>query len=156
MTAQQTGGKIDGQAKQDQNRIALSMDAMPRMIVADHTLLEQAVQNLVSNALKYSPTSERIEIKGLRAGNDIAISVTDQGVGIPPDEISFIAERFFRARTAEGIAGTGIGLNFVSQIMELHDGRIEIESVEGEGSTFTLRFPYRPVELAGLSPADAA
>ena len=145
----------DSQPDEDQTRIVLALETMPRLAIVDNTLLEQAVQNLVSNALKYSPTSAMVMVRGGKSGDDVWISVEDRGVGIPADEIGFIAERFFRARTAEGIAGTGIGLNFVSQIMDLHSGRIEIHSVEGEGSTFSLVFPYRPVELAGLSSADA-
>jgi two-component system sensor histidine kinase SenX3 len=136
----------DGQPEEDQNRIELSIDDLPRRAMADTTLLEQAVQNLVSNALKYSPPSSLVVIRGTRQGTDVVISVEDSGLGIPADEIPFISERFFRARTAEGVPGTGIGLHFVSQIMDLHGGRLEVESTEGKGSTFTLRFPYRPAE----------
>jgi two-component system sensor histidine kinase SenX3 len=75
----------------------------------------------------------------------LPISVEDSGVGVPADELGFVTERFFRARTAEGIPGTGIGLNFVSQIMALHDGGGEVRSTEDKGSTFSLIFPYRPV-----------
>lgn len=106
--------------------------------------MEQAVQNLVSNALKYSPSESPIWVRAAQVGTDITISVEDSGVGIPADELGFVTERFFRARTAEGIPGTGIGLNFVSQIMSLHQGRVDVNSAEGKGSTFTLVFPYRP------------
>ncbi len=145
-------GILESQPDEDQARIELSLSSLPRAAMADRTLLEQAIQNLISNAIKYSPENTPVRVRGERLAGNIAISVEDSGVGIPEDEIGFVSERFFRARTAEGIAGTGIGLNFVSQIMALHGGRIDIRSVEGKGSTFTLLFPYRPVDL----PTEAA
>lgn len=145
----------ESQQDEDQARIVLALDALPRLAIIDNTLLEQAVQNLISNALKYSPASTSIVVRGSRRGDNVVIDVEDCGVGIPSDEIAFITERFFRARTAEGIAGTGIGLNFVLQIMELHGGRLDIRSVEGKGSTFALIFPYRQVEQAEDAAAGA-
>jgi two-component system sensor histidine kinase SenX3 len=134
------------QPDDDQVRIELALDELPKQVLADGALLEQAIQNLISNALKYSPPSSQVLVRGHREGSDVVISVVDSGVGIPADEIPFITERFFRARTAEGIAGTGIGLHFVSQIMDLHGGRLDVCSTEGKGSTISLVFPYRPVE----------
>lgn len=137
-------GVCESQPEQDQDRIRIELGDLPQWLQADTTLLEQAVQNLVSNALKYSPEGSTITIHAQRTGTEIEISVTDQGVGIPADEIGSLFQRFFRARTAQGIPGTGIGLNFVAQIMVLHRGVVDVKSAEGEGSTFTLRFPYRP------------
>ena len=139
----------ENQPEEDQNRLEQSLDKLPDLVLADGVLLEQAVHNLVSNALKYSSATSLVVVRGERQDGEVLISVEDSGVGIPPDEIEFISERFFRARTAEGIPGTGIGLNFVSQIMDLHGGRVEVRSTEGKGSVFTLRFPYRAAEVAG-------
>jgi signal transduction histidine kinase len=136
----------ENQPEEDQSRIELQLDSLPTQVAADNVLLEQALQNLVSNALKYSPARARVVVRGERRGNEVAIHVEDFGVGIPADEIGFISERFFRARNAEGVPGTGIGLNFVSQIMDLHGGRLDIHSVEGQGSTFSLILPYRSPE----------
>lgn len=147
---------VDNQPDEDQRRIELDIGNLPKLVQADTTLLEQAVQNLVSNALKYSPGDAPVEVRGERQGGDVLISVEDRGVGIPSDEIGFVTERFFRARTAEGLPGTGIGLNFVSQIMALHGGKVEVRSAEGVGSTFTLRFPLRVVEPAALTAMDSA
>ena len=97
----------------------------------------------MSNALKYSGDGEPVLIHGRRVGDDIAISVVDRGVGVPADEVNSLFRRFFRARTAEGIPGTGIGLSFVAQVMELHRGGVDVTSVEGKGSNFTLRFPIK-------------
>ncbi|HEY0032348.1 MAG TPA: HAMP domain-containing sensor histidine kinase [Devosia sp.] len=136
----------ESQPDHQQGRIHLSFGELPMWVEADTTLLEQAVQNLVSNALKYSTEGAPVKVLAFRSGSEIEISVTDRGVGIPADEVSSLFQRFFRARTAEGIPGTGIGLSFVAQIMELHDGKVNVESTEGEGSTFSLRFPYRQAD----------
>ncbi|WEK06555.1 MAG: HAMP domain-containing sensor histidine kinase [Candidatus Devosia phytovorans] len=145
----------ESQPDEDQTRIVRSLDGLPRMAMVDTTLLEQAVQNLISNALKYSPSSRSILVRGGKWGDHVIIEVEDFGVGIPADELAFISERFFRARTAEGIAGTGIGLNFVLQIMNLHGGKLDIRSVEGKGSTFSLIFPHRQVDQEQTVAAHA-
>ena len=145
----------ESQPDEDQPRIVQALDALPRLAIVDSVLLEQAVQNLISNALKYSPADTSVVVSGGKWGDDVVIDVEDRGVGIPSDEIAFITERFFRARTAAGIAGTGIGLNFVLQIMELHGGRLDIRSVEGKGSTFALIFPHRQVERAEYATSSA-
>lgn len=134
---------LDSQPEEDQRRIELLTEDLPRRVLADTVLLEQAVQNLVSNGIKYSPEGQPVLIRARSAGQELEISVTDQGVGVPADEVDSLFRRFFRARTADGIPGTGIGLSFVAQIMELHGGRVEVDSVEGLGSTFTLKFPIR-------------
>ena len=144
----------ENQPEEEQGRIEQRLDALPTEVMADSILLEQAVHNLVSNALKYSLGNAGIVVRGERQDGDVVISVDDSGVGIPADEVGFITERFFRARTAEGIPGTGIGLNFVSQIMALHGGRIDVCSTEGQGSTFSLRFRYVPAEQ--VKPASEA
>lgn len=142
---------LDSQPEQDQRRIELRVADLPAVIEADTTLLEQAVQNLISNALKYSPDGEPIVVDARSEGGQILISVIDHGVGVPADELASLFRRFFRARTAEGIPGTGIGLSFVAQIMELHHGTVDVKSEEGQGSTFTLRFPIKrpPAEKEG-------
>lgn len=146
-------GLRENQPDEDQDRIELELGELPQWIEADATLLEHAVQNLVSNALKYSPTGSKVRVQARRVGEQIEISVTDTGVGIPADEMASVFRRFFRARTAEGIPGTGIGLSFVAQIMELHHGRVDVESTEGVGSTFTLRWPCRPAHSPETAPA---
>jgi signal transduction histidine kinase len=144
-------GVRESQPEADQGRIELEIGELPQWIEADTTLLEQAVQNLLSNALKYSPGDTSVNVFARRVGDDILISVRDAGVGIPADEVGSLFRQFFRARTAQGIPGTGIGLSFVAQIMALHSGRVEVSSIEGAGSTFTLRFPCR---IAGSPPSD--
>jgi signal transduction histidine kinase len=80
---------------------------------------------------------------GTLENNEAVVSVRDYGVGIPAAEHARIYDRYFRASTATGIAGTGIGLNLVSQIIEIHGGRISLESDEGKGTTFSIHLPIR-------------
>lgn len=114
----------------------------------DSMLIEQVVVNLVSNAVKYSGDNPVIEVKVWMEGARAFCSVRDWGIGIPADELPKIFDRFYRARTATGIAGTGIGLNFAQKIMHLHGGEIQVESYEAGGSLFTFDLP--------LSNADQA
>ncbi|MGI9498585.1 MAG: PAS domain-containing sensor histidine kinase [Geminicoccaceae bacterium] len=123
--------------------IQVDIDKLPDQIVADPKLIHQVVSNLTSNAVKYSPAGTTIWVKGQedeRSGCAI-ISVRDEGVGIPEAEVSRLCDRFFRASTSTGVVGTGIGLHLAQHFVALHGGTIEVESREGEGSTFTVRLP---------------
>ncbi|MGO4705373.1 ATP-binding protein [Microvirga sp. 2MCAF38] len=128
--------------------IDLEVPEQPIKVHCDSILIEQVVINLLSNAIKYSGDRPRVKIK-LWVENERAFcSVGDYGIGIPPDELSKIFERFYRARTASGIAGTGIGLNFAQKIMHLHGGQIQVESHEAIGSIFTFDLPISSVDQA--------
>ncbi|HHT9154853.1 MAG TPA: two-component system histidine kinase PnpS [Candidatus Tripitaka sp. YC43] len=116
-------------------------------LVADEPLLDQAVTNLLDNAIKYTPAGGRLSISA-REGNDrIELAVTDTGIGIPEQDLPRIFERFYRvdkARSRE-MGGTGLGLAIVKHIMLVHGGEARVESRAGRGSTFTLSFPSREV-----------
>jgi len=103
--------------------------------------VEQMLANLLSNAVKYAPDAPNIEVKARKEGNHMVISVRDHGIGIDEDELHRIGERFFRAKTSTGIAGTGIGINLVKTLVEIHGGTVNVESKKGEGSIFTIRLP---------------
>jgi len=106
-------------------------------------LLEQAVTNLIDNAIKYSEAGESIRITAASVGNDVLICVTDQGCGIEAVHLPRLFERFYRvdrARSRE-LGGTGLGLAIVKHIVVAHGGRIGVESTVGAGSTFTLQLP---------------
>ena len=126
----------------------------PSLIVQGNAMrLEQVVQNLLQNAIKYSPDGGEITVDIKRRGSDVIIEVTDQGIGIPPEAQARLFERFYRARNAAslGISGMGIGLAVVTDIVAQHGGRVEVSSAEGEGSTFTISLPeYRD----GIAPAS--
>jgi signal transduction histidine kinase len=116
----------------------------------DGPRLTRALTNLVDNALKYSPDGGRITV-AVRAETDEAgrpwacVEVRDPGIGVPPDELDRIFERFHRASNVEGrIGGTGIGLASARHILESHGGRISVSSEPGVGTTFTLHLPLEP------------
>jgi signal transduction histidine kinase len=114
----------------------------------DSILIEQVVINLLSNAVKYSGDRPAVDVRVWVDGDRAFCSVRDTGIGIPADEVSRIFDRFYRARTALGIAGTGIGLNFAQKIMHMHESTIEVQSHEGTGSIFTFALPLENAEQA--------
>ena len=123
-------------------QINLDLDELPAEIIADGKLLRQVISNLLSNAIKYSPDRDRVWLNGFV--NDLGeavISVRDEGVGIPKVEQEKLFDRFFRASTSVGIAGSGIGLHLASHLVQMHGGKIDFESIEGEGTTFYIRLP---------------
>jgi signal transduction histidine kinase len=117
----------------------------PVMIDGDEVRLEQMLQNLISNAIKYSPRGGVVLVRLAARGGFAIVSVSDQGIGISPEAQRQLFHRFYRAKNAEtyGISGMGIGLFVVKEIVELHGGDTAVESVEGRGSTFTVRLPLR-------------
>ena len=129
--------------------ITSKLDALPTEMSGDPNLLEKVFVNLLSNAVKYSPDNPDIAVVGQVANDSVVVAVRDKGLGIPEKELPMLFERFFRASTATGIPGTGIGLNLVSQVVELHGGRVDIKSAEGEGSTFIIRLPMPACARAG-------
>lgn len=134
--------------------IVLDLHQATKLIVADPKQLDQIFTNLLSNAVKYSPEKGRIEVMAGSEGDMAVISVRDQGVGIPADEMPQLFERFFRASTSTGIPGTGIGLNLVKQLVEMHGGAIDFSSIEGDGSTFVVRLPMTAA-AEGVGPTQA-
>ncbi len=128
-----------------EHAIAFDPGSLPPTFVGDKSALEQVFTNLLSNAVKYSPDAPQIEVKGWVDGSTAHIAVSDHGLGMDEDDVPKVFERFFRARTATGIAGTGIGLHLAKQIVELHGGNITVESQRGKGSTFTVSLPLGDV-----------
>ncbi|MBL8701906.1 MAG: PAS domain S-box protein [Alphaproteobacteria bacterium] len=115
--------------------------AEPASIVGDRALLDQVFTNLLSNAVKYSGPSRRIELAVTAAGDGWSVAIRDHGVGVPAEELPKLFTRFFRARTAMGIPGTGVGLHLVAELVGLHGGRIDVTSAVGAGTTFTVWLP---------------
>ncbi len=117
-------------------------------LFADASLLEQAVVNLVDNAIKYSPAGETVRIAGEEKEDHILIRVSDHGCGIPEQEHDRIFERFYRVDKARSrkLGGTGLGLSIVKHIVLAHHGTVHVESVPGEGSTFVIELPKEQQE----------
>jgi len=111
------------------------------LVLADTTYLRQAINNLISNASKYSPEEKQIEIKMYEKDGDIIISVKDEGIGIPHDEQKNLFQKFYRATNSSIAEGNGLGLYIIEEIMQHFRGKVWFESVEGAGSTFYLSLP---------------
>lgn len=115
--------------------------SVPPCALCDTALVEHILVNLLSNAIKYSPSGRPIRVQVGTADETAWCAVADQGVGVPEDEVPRLFERFFRASTASGVPGTGIGLNLSRSLARLQGGDVSVESRAGEGSIFTLTLP---------------
>ena len=112
-------------------------------IVADEGQMYQLVHNLVSNAVKYNRPGGRVDIELLKKGDKIMFKVADTGIGIPPEHLDKIFERFYvvdKSRNKK-ISSSGLGLSIVKHIVKAHDGQITVKSAEGKGTEFTVVFP---------------
>lgn len=124
------------------HEIVVNTEEMPA-VMADEAKVEQILNNLLSNALKYSPNGGTITITGRVDGDGVLISVADQGMGIPKEQLPRMFQQFFRVEGSHmlGIKGTGLGLYLVKHLIEGHGGRIWVESEFGKGSTFYFWLP---------------
>jgi signal transduction histidine kinase len=132
-------------------------DSLPPLAV-DADALEQAILNLLTNAMKYSGNGRAIELKLKREGSHAVISVRDQGIGIPIADQDRIFEKFYRISTPENqrIPGTGLGLTLVDHIVKAHDGSVRVDSAPGRGSIFSILLPLaadhpRPLAIEAAS-----
>ena len=116
------------------------------MVNGDAGSLQQALQNLLDNAVCYSPPGGLITVKVAVEGGNIAISVSDTGTGIPKADQERIFERFYRTDSARsrGVGGTGLGLSIAKHLVEAHGGKVKVQSEVGSGSTFSIILPYIP------------
>jgi signal transduction histidine kinase/uncharacterized membrane protein (UPF0136 family) len=133
--------------------VDLRLDAAPvPMLRGDPARLGQLLDNLVSNAVKFTPPGGRVVVALGASGDDVVLAVSDTGMGVPAAEQKRLFDRFFRASSAQerAIEGTGLGLTIARAIVDAHGGSIAFTSVEGEGTTFRVRLP-----LAGPRVEDA-
>lgn len=108
----------------------------------------QVVDNIMNNAIKYSPDGGVITCRLLETHNHVILSITDQGLGIPKKDLNHVFDRFFRVDKARSRAqgGTGLGLAISKEVIALHHGKIWVDSIEGKGSTFYISLPYEEYE----------
>ena len=118
-------------------------NSIDRNVWLDENLLKNILMNLVSNAVKFTNENSVINVSSSIAGNNLIISVSDNGIGISEEDQQHLFERFFRAKNAANIQGTGLGLHIICKYLELMKGRIEMKSKIDEGSTFTIFIPQK-------------
>jgi PAS domain S-box-containing protein len=142
-TVEQALGTLDVDLIRSGVHVELHTPDRPVVVEADGEQIERAVMNLVSNAVKFTPAGGRVDIDVGGEGAVVTVRVRDTGVGIEPDEVDRLFERFYRAPGAlrEAVPGTGLGLSIVRAIAERHGGTVTVDSSPGAGSTFTLCLP---------------
>ena len=123
----------------------------PVLVNGDKQRIEQVVINLLNNAVKYSPKADKVYLKLSKESGQAQISVKDEGIGLTDKERSQIFSRYFRAQSAKGISGLGVGLYITTQIVERHKGRIEVESEVGKGSEFRIILPMKKEQAQAQS-----
>jgi two-component system, OmpR family, sensor kinase len=125
------------------------------VVLADRSQLTRAVQNLVTNAVKFSRPGGVVELRVTQEKCEAVLEVVDEGIGIPLGDLGGLGSRFYRGSNAvrAEIAGTGLGLRIVQTILDRHNGSLSVESVEGEGATFTVRLPISAA--SGVPPFPA-
>jgi signal transduction histidine kinase len=143
----------DLQRTSDRHTLIFESNAVVTLY-ADRERIEQVLNNLISNAIKYSPKGGNVIIRTESTDEGVRITVTDTGIGIPEDSLPKIFERFFRVVSPEtdSLPGMGLGLYITAGIVHHHGGTIMVRSESGQGSVFQLALPYRVVgyELAGM------
>lgn len=121
----------------------LTTEETPLPARADEDMLRQVLANLLDNAVKYSPEGGMVAVRSRSAGRFVEISVSDQGIGIPPEAQRRVFEKFFRAdpNLTRGVGGTGLGLYIAKELVSGMGGQISFDSSPARGTTFTVRLP---------------
>lgn len=112
----------------------------------DPDKIERVLFNLISNAFKFTPSNGKVSVTLSRDANDVYISVTDNGIGIKPEEIPQVFDRFFKNSGAINPNGSGIGLALSKMFVEMHDGKISVESTPGQGTVFKVQIPVKRID----------
>jgi two-component system sensor histidine kinase BaeS len=137
-----------------ESRVALAVDVVPVDVLGDEVRLEQIVTNLVSNAWRYTESGE-VRLRVAYEDDDAVLEVADTGIGIAPDDLRHVFTRFWRGDRSRSrtTGGSGIGLAIVRELVRAHDGRVDVDSKPGQGSSFRVTFPA--AEPARPAPSAA-
>jgi signal transduction histidine kinase len=127
----------------DKKGVLLNVEAQPVRTAGDSERLGQLIDNLISNALKFTPEGGRVSVRVSNGGPTATIEVSDTGMGISPEDQEKLFERFYRTTDVEKLAlpGLGLGLSICKAIAESHGGSISVSSTQGHGTTFTVELP---------------
>jgi signal transduction histidine kinase len=146
-------------------RLETFVDPALSAVMADRDKLEKIVLNLVFNALKFTPSGGRVELRAEKRGEEFVVTVADTGMGISAKNLPHVFDRFWQAdgSSKRKYQGVGIGLALVKELVEIQSGQVNVESLEGKGTTFTVRLPYQKAEPhsrqaegePATTPADA-
>ncbi|MDP4301866.1 sensor histidine kinase [Leptothrix discophora] len=132
-------------------------EGLPAPVLADPHKLTRVITNLLTNAYKFSPPGTAVALRLRHAAGRVGIEVRDHGIGMSPEQLARLGERFYRADASGNIPGTGLGVSIVREILSLHDGGLEARSTPGEGSVFTAWLPRQnPSEPAPEPPPEPA
>jgi PAS domain S-box-containing protein len=128
--------------KEDLCRIEVLLSAGAEAVYGDPAKLGQVLENILSNAVKYSPRGGVIRIVGTRTKGEICLSVSDQGIGMSEDQVRRVFDKFYRADTSNSaVEGAGLGMSIVKEIVDAHGGRVRVESVPGQGTRVSVVLP---------------
>ncbi len=128
--------------------ISLQLEAEQHIIEADAVHVGNIVHNLLDNAIKYSGDRAEIDVKSSNNEKEFILQIKDKGIGIPKKSQGFIFDKFYRVPTGDvhDVKGFGLGLYYVSEMVKAHRGRIQVESIEGKGATFTITLPIKSAQ----------
>ena len=134
----------------------LKIEVQPLQVYGNANLLSRMIDNLIENAIKYSPEGSRVEVNLGEADGRALLSVKDHGIGIPGEHLPRISERFYRVDTARSreMGGTGLGLAIVKHVALVHGGLLEVTSRVGQGSCFSIRMPLHLGNGVEAAPED--
>jgi signal transduction histidine kinase len=126
-------------------------------VTADDSRLRQVARNLIGNAVKYTPPGGQVTVTAEARGNVVQVTVQDTGIGIPPADLPFIFDRFYRSQTdaTKDIEGNGLGLAIVKAIVEQHSGQVCVDSIVGQGSRFLFTLPLNPQPASAGKPGSS-
>jgi two-component system, OmpR family, phosphate regulon sensor histidine kinase PhoR len=132
------------QDRLSEKKLSAAFNPEPNLstIKGDPVWLQEAFVNLLDNAIRFTPSGGSISVSTYSEGQQAVIEFKDTGAGIPDEALPHIFERFWRQDEAHSTPGFGLGLSIALKIIEMHDGRIEVESTVGEGSSFKIRLPF--------------
>jgi len=141
LVADAWGYGTDSEGDYHANRLQFTSRSKRLMVTLDKRLLRSILTNILSNALRYTPEPGHIYFKVYKHKDRVMFHITDQGIGIPPEDLPYLFEPFHRGRNVSNIAGTGLGLNIVKRFVDLQQGRVEVSSQLGQGTTFCITLP---------------
>jgi two-component system phosphate regulon sensor histidine kinase PhoR len=145
-TAMQAARRLQAQADRAGLELEVDIPAALPHVMGDRERLEQALVNLLHNAVKFTPRGGRVSLSAAVQGSEVVVSVADTGVGIAEEDLPRVFERFYKADKARSGGGTGLGLAIVKHVVQAHHGRVWVESVEGKGATFRFSLPVSKVQ----------